>query len=67
MLDRILIARLLSVAATACGLMGLVAALTVRPWRLGDEDWFGAGILLGVLALVILFDGYAMARHDGDN
>jgi hypothetical protein len=47
--------------------MGLVAALTVRPWRLGDEDWFGAGILLGVLALVILFDGYAMARHDGDN
>ncbi len=66
MVDRILLARLFAVGAFVCGVIGLVAALAEREWRLGGTGWFGGGTLLAALALVILADEYVAARRGGD-
>ena len=55
---RILLARLFMLAALACGLIGLVAGLIEKEWRLGPEGWFTGGTLLAVLSLVVLADEY---------
>ena len=63
---RILLARLIMLGALACGVLGLVAGLVEREWRLGVTGWFTGGILLAVLALVVLADHYFAARKQAD-
>ncbi len=63
---RIVLARLVMLGALACGVLGLVAGLIERDWRLGVTGWFTGGILLAVLALVVLADEYFASRQQAD-
>ena len=60
---RILFARLIMLGALACGVLGLVAGLVDREWKLGVAGWFTGGTLLAVLALVGLADEYFTSRR----
>ena len=62
---RVLLARLVMLVAIGCGVVGLVAGIIEREWRLGVTGWFTGGILLAVLALVILADEYFASRRQG--
>ncbi len=62
---RIALARLLMLAALACGVIGLIVGLGDRVWKLGPTGWFTGGSLLAVLTLVVLADEY-FARRTGD-
>ena len=66
MQPRILLARLLMLDAVVLGVIGLVAGLTDREWKLGVTGWFTGGTLMAVLALVVLADGYFESRRQGD-
>ena len=59
---RIPLARLMMLAAFACGIVGLVIGLIERSWRLGVTGWFTGGTLLAVLAIVVLADEYFESR-----
>ena len=53
-------ARLFTLACIALGIIGIVVGFgdgTV--WKLGTVGWFTGGILLGVVALLLMFDEYA--------
>ena len=63
---RILLARLIMLGALACGVVGLVAGLIDRVWKLGVTGWFTGGTLLAVLALVVLADEFFATRR-GDS
>ena len=56
-------ARLFGVGAFLCGLVGLVAGLVEREWRLGVTGWFMGGTLLTVLAVLLLTDAYTEMRR----
>lgn len=56
---RTMVARLMALAAFACGVIGLVAGLTGHSWKLGPEGWFVGGMLLAVLGVFMLVDGAA--------
>jgi hypothetical protein len=56
---RTMVARLMALAAFACGVIGLVAGLTGHSWKLGPEGWFVGGVLLAVLGVFMLVDGAA--------
>ena len=60
---RTLLARLVMLVAFGCGVVGLVAGIIEREWRLGVTGWFTGGTLLAVLALVILADEYFASRR----
>ena len=62
---RILLARVLAITASACGVIGLIAGLIGRGWKLGVTGWFTGGTLLAVLALVALADQYFASRRNG--
>ena len=67
---RIVLARLMMLAALACGVVGLVIGIADRAWKLGITGWFTGGTLLAVLALVtgfVVFDqvGRAMGFPGG--
>jgi len=57
------VARLFGVGAFLCGLIGLVAGLVEREWRLGVTGWFMGGTLLTVLAVLLLTDAYTEIRR----
>jgi hypothetical protein len=52
-----LIARLLVLLASVCGVIGLVAGLTAHSWKLGAFGWFTGGGLLALIGLFVLADG----------
>ncbi len=60
---RILLARLIMLLATACGVIGLVVGIVSREWKLGVTGWFTGGILLAILAIVVLADEYFERRR----
>ena len=60
---KIRVARLFGVGAFLCGLVGLVAGLVEREWRLGVTGWFMGGTLLTVLAVLLLTDAYTEIRR----
>jgi hypothetical protein len=49
--------------AFLCGVLGLLAGMTERTWKLGPFGWFTGGALLTLLALFTLIDGALAARH----
>ena len=57
------LARLLMLVAFACGVVGLIAGLIDRQWKLGATGWFTGGTLLAVIALVILADLFVASRR----
>ena len=62
---RILLARLLAIAAGVCGAIGLIVGLIDREWKLGVTGWFTAGTLLAILALAAFADQYFASRRNG--
>lgn len=54
---RTTIARIAAALGFACGLLGLLAGLMDRTWKLGTIGWFTGGALLLLVALFVLFDG----------
>ena len=59
---RIMLAKLLMLCALAAGVIGLIAGLAEKSWRLGATGWFTGGTLVAVLALVVLADQYFESR-----
>ena len=59
---KILVAKLIMVAALACGIIGLVAGLSDSEWKLGVTGWFTGGTLAAVRSLVVLADHYFDTR-----
>ena len=59
---RIMVARLMMLGALACGVIGLIAGLTDRQWKLGATGWFMGGTLLAVLGLMTLADEYFASK-----
>jgi len=57
------LARLFMLVAFSCGVVGLIAALIDREWKLGATGWFTGGTLLAVIALVILADQFVTSRR----
>ena len=57
------LARLLVLIAISCGVVGLIAGLIDREWKLGATGWFTGGTLLAVVALVILADQFVASRR----
>ena len=58
---RTTIARVATGLGFACGVIGLLAGLMERTWRLGPGGWMLGGGLLVLIAIYILVDG-AIAR-----
>lgn len=63
---RLMLARLIMLAAIACGVIGLVVGLSERWWRLGPTGWFTGGTLLAVLSLVVLTDEYFQSKRQAE-
>ena len=59
---RILIGRIGAVLGFACGVIGLVAAMTGHSWKLEPMGWFQGGTLLTLVSLFALVDA-AIAQH----
>ena len=57
------LARLFGLACVALGVIGLIAAVADREWKLGVVGWFTGGTLLGVVALILMMDGYFELRR----
>ena len=60
---RIMFARLMMLAAFACGIIGLVIGIVDRTRELGVTGWFTGGTLLALLTLVVLADEYFSRRQ----
>lgn len=61
---RVLVARLMILAAFACGIIGLMIGIVDRTWKLGVTGWFTGGTLLALLALAVLADEYFVRRGE---
>ena len=57
------LARLFSLAAFGCGIVGLVLGIVERQWRLGTTGWFTGGALLALLAITLMLDEYLASRR----
>ena len=60
-----LLARLMIIGASACGVVGLAVGIIDRTWKLGVTGWFAGGTLLAALAIAILVDEYLVYRAQG--
>ena len=56
--------RLLFLGGVASGIIGLVAGLADKVWKLGATGWFEGGLLMGVLAIVVMADTFVSSRSD---
>lgn len=56
-IKRTSIARIAAALGFLCGLLGLLAGLLDRTWKLGTIGWFRGGTLLLLLALYVILDG----------
>ena len=54
--------RLLFLGGVAAGIIGMVAGLADRSWKLGATGWFEGGLLMGVLAIVVMADSFVSSR-----
>ena len=54
---RTTIGRIGAVLGFVCGVIGLLAGLTDRTWKLWSVGWFTGGTLLTLVALFLLLDG----------
>ncbi len=54
---RIMVGRIGTALGILCGVLGLLAALTAHPWKLGSIGWFTGGALLTLIAMFALLDG----------
>ena len=63
--SRIMVARLLVLGALVCGLIGLIAGLIDRSYKLGATGWFTGGTLLAVLAVAIIAEVWVQAKSEG--
>jgi hypothetical protein len=61
--SKVLLARLIMLAALACGIIGLIAGFAEKSWKLGATGWFTGGTLAAVLAIVVLADHYFETRR----
>ena len=59
------LARLFGLGCITLGIIGLIVGFKEVIWRLGTVGYFTGGILLGVVALMFMFDEYAEARRRG--
>ena len=59
---KVMMARLLMLAAVVLGIIGLVVGFSDRTWKLGVTGWFTGGVLVAVLAIVVLADHYFESR-----
>ncbi len=59
---RTLFGRIGAALGFACGVIGLVAAVTGHTWKLWPLGWFTGGALLMLVALFALLDA-AIAQH----
>lgn len=60
---RIWTARLFALACLGLGIIGLIVGFDDKTWKLGVVGWFTGGILLGVVALILMLDGYAARQR----
>ena len=63
--SRIMVARLLVLGALVCGLIGLIAGLMDRSYKLGATGWFTGGTLLAVLAVAVIAEVWVQAKSEG--
>lgn len=56
-LKRTTIARIAAGLGFLCGVIGLLAGLLERTWKLSSFGWFTGGALLVLIALFVLLDG----------
>ena len=56
-MKRTSIARIAAALGFFCGLLGLLAGLMDRTWKLGSIGWLAGGTLLLLIALFVLLDG----------
>lgn len=59
------LARLFGLGCVALGVIGLIVGFKDVTWRLGTVGYFTGGILLGVVALMFMFDEFAEFRRRG--
>ena len=57
------LARLFGLACIALGIIGLIVGFKEVTWKLGVVGWFTGGILLGIVALILMMDGYFELRR----
>lgn len=63
-IKRTTIARVAAGLSFICGLIGLLAGLSGYSWKLGSVGWFMGGVLLALIAVFILVDGWvSFERH----
>ena len=58
------LARLMFTGSIACGIIGLVAGITDKAWKLDATGRFAGGLLLAALAIVVLADQFVSSRTD---
>ena len=56
--------RLLFLGGVAAGIIGLVAGLADKSWKLGVTGWFEGGLLMGVLAIAVMADTFVSSRSE---
>ena len=59
------LAELLMTSAFALGLIGLIAGMAERQWRLTPTGWFAAGTLVAVLAVAVMVYERRQGRSGG--
>ena len=64
---RLISAKLLTLGAIACGVVGLIIGVVDREWKLGVTGWFSGGTLLAILSIVALADEYFESRRRNPN
>lgn len=64
---RLIFAKLLTLGAIACGVVGLIIGVVDREWKLGVTGWFSGGTLLAILSIVALADEYFESRRRNPN
>ena len=60
---RIWTARMFATACLGLGVIGLIVGFADKTWKLGVVGWFTGGILLGLVGLLLMLDGYAAHRR----
>ena len=60
---RIILARVSMLGCLVLGVIGLIVGAADVEWKLGVVGYFTGGILLGVVAIVIILDDFAMRQR----
>ena len=60
---RIILARVSMLGCLVLGVIGLIVGAADVQWKLGVVGYFTGGILLGVVAIVIILDDFAMRQR----